>query len=158
MPTTPTANTTLEINVLPREDGRPDGSTNHGQTDGRTDDELAVLRSTSSARVSGSPQTCSRPPLRNRFPSRQLHTMHMLPKRNTTLFVLTSWSFVRSEAPSIDSTEVIDRTRCGRSVAIEACWILPAPSRSHSYLTSLTHWFQSHLIQASDWVSVGKYQ
>lgn len=35
MPTTPTANTTLEINVLPREDGRPDGSTNHGQTDGR---------------------------------------------------------------------------------------------------------------------------
>lgn len=37
MPTTPTGNTTLEINVLPRGDGRPDGSTNHEQIDRQTD-------------------------------------------------------------------------------------------------------------------------
>lgn len=89
-------------------------------------------------------------PLRNRFPGRQLHTMHMLPKRNTTLFVLTSWSFVRSEAPSIDSTEVIDRARRSRFSTIEGTGTVSRKSdRAEIYLrlvgqlSPLTHWLPS---------------
>lgn len=107
MPTTPTANTTLEINVLPREDGRPDGSTNHG----RTGDELAVLRSTSSARVSGSPQTCFSPARHCATGSPADSCTQCTCCQNAT--PLSLCSLPGPSALSIDSTEVIDRARWG---------------------------------------------